>query len=121
MGTTKKITAAQRKRLEAELAMCERHVALLRDLIGQQPARVQEPGSRGPGRPNAGLRRFIVEAVSRHPGIDAEELAKSMAQIGFRATSSRTLSRVVRHELRTLVRTGHLRVEHGHIYPSSTA
>jgi hypothetical protein len=100
------VSEAKRKRLEEELALCERRIALIRELIAGQHDLGAARGhkDRGRGRPNAGIRRFLLEEIRATPGVDIRTLADTMADKGFVGTHSRPLKTVVSHEVRTLVR-----------------
>ena len=100
------MTPTARKRLEEELALCERRIELLRELIGTEPTPVatSRRHERHRGRPNAGIRRFLLEAIRACPGVDIPTLSRDMAEKGFVGTPSRPLKSVVAHEIRTLVR-----------------
>ena len=102
----KSLTPAARKQLEEELAVCERRIALLRELIGTQrvPDVPRARHERRHGRPNAGIRRFLLEAIRARPGADIVTLVTVMGEKGFVGTPSRPLKSVVAHEIRTLVR-----------------
>jgi hypothetical protein len=100
------LTPAARQRLEEELALCERRIELLRELIGtgETSAATSRRQARHRGRPNAGIRRFLLEAIRAQPGVDIATLSHAMAEKGFVGTPSRPLKSVVAHEIRTLVR-----------------
>jgi hypothetical protein len=102
-----RLTNRAKAALEEELALCERRIALLRELIGSGgvPAR-RTSATSGQGRPNAGIHRCLLEAVRTRPGIGVDALTNAMAEKGFVGTCSRPLRGVVAHEMRALVRTG---------------
>jgi hypothetical protein len=101
-----KLTLTARRALGEELALCERRIALLRELIGYGgvPAR-RASAPQGQGRPNAGIRRFLLEAIRTQSGLGVDALTNAMAAKGFVGTRSRPLRGVVAHEVRALVRS----------------
>ena len=116
------LSVAEMEQLKDELRLCERHVALLRELLGLQSGAPPARSVRlAVARPNAGMRRFILETVHQRPGVGLDMLTTLMSRMGFRGTVTRTLKRVVVHELRALARRGALRFERGRIYARETA
>src|SRR5579871_4818251 len=82
------------EQLRQELDQCERVIGTLRQLLHEAAGNASAPGSartHGLRRPNAGMRRFVLEAVTQHPGLNRAQILKSMARKKFTSTASRRL------------------------------